>query len=287
MPVVISGIRTRLDESEEAAVEKALHKAGMTANQVTQAFVVKRSVDARKQREISWVSSVQFTIHGNEEKLAARLANKFGDNRIKLWKEKPLAFEFGVKKLEHPVAIAGFGPAGIFAALVLAEQGYRPLVFERGPAIEKRIAAVQEFWNGGVFEAKSNVQFGEGGAGTFSDGKLTTRISDNRCAYVLKRFAEFGAPPEIMKKAKPHIGTDLLRGVVRNMRERILACGGKILFDTQVTGLVLKNQQVVSVTTNQGDFSVGGLILAIGHSARDTFQMLAAQKPSHFRSVFG
>ena len=241
MPIMISDVRTRLDEPETAALDKAVCQAGLTVGQVLQAAVVKRSVDARKQKEIRWVSSVRLTVQGDEEALVRRLTEKLGANRVRFWKEQPLCFATGTRQAEHPPVIAGFGPAGMFAALVLAEHGYRPIVLERGPAVEKRVQAVQRFWNGGAFSPEANVQFGEGGAGTFTDGKLTTRISDSRCAYVLKRFAEFGAPQEILTKAKPHIGTDLLRDVVRNIREQILACGGQVLFDTQVTDLQIKN----------------------------------------------
>ncbi len=276
MPIILSSLRTRLEETEQAAIEKAIAQLEIQKSTVLRATVIKRSLDARKRNEITWVSSVRLELDGDEEKIARRATVRLGENRVKYHKEEALVFPKGSIRQTAPIVVVGFGPAGMFAALTLVEQGYRVIVLERGPAVEERVEAVECFWRGGEFSATANVQFGEGGAGTFSDGKLTTRISDSRCDYVLRRFVEFGAPEEILSKAKPHVGTDRLRAVVRNLRERILALGGEILFDTKLIGLKQKNGCLVGVKTDRGEIETNGLVLAIGHSARDTFAMLQA-----------
>lgn len=173
------------------------------------------------------------------------------------------------------MAVIGFGPAGIFASLVLAENGIKPIVIERGEPVEKRIESVNNFMNGGIFNEASNIQFGEGGAGTFSDGKLTSRIKDKLCRYVLERFVEFGAPEEILTKAKAHIGTDNLRNIVKSIREKIISLGGEIYFETKLEDFKIKNRKIVEIKTNKFNMSVDEVVLAIGHSARDTFELLA------------
>ncbi|MDR3644925.1 MAG: hypothetical protein P4M02_07625, partial [Clostridia bacterium] len=181
----------------------------------------------------------------------------------------------GVECLPHRPVIAGFGPAGMFAGLVLARHGYRPLIVERGGDIDERVKAVSGFWQGGALDTGCNVQFGEGGAGTFSDGKLTTRINDPRCELILEEFAAFGAPKDILRAARPHIGTYLLRGVVRALREEILACGGEVRFRTAVTGLCIRGGCIGGVTLGDGSqIACDALIFAPGHSARDSFSML-------------
>ncbi len=274
MPLLISGIRTGLCETEQDVIDHAIHLLGSEQGMVRSASLNKRSLDARRKDHITWVSSVRLELEKNEEQLAARLADRLGTDRVKYWKEEPLCFCKGTQRMKHAPVVAGFGPAGMFAALVLAEQGYRPVILERGPAMEERVASVSRFWQEGVFSPEANVQFGEGGAGTFSDGKLTTRISDSRCDYVLRRLVEFGAPDEILVRAKPHIGTDLLRGVVRNLRERVLALGGQIQFETKLTGLKQNGGSLKAVCTSTGELAAEQLILAVGHSARDTFSML-------------
>jgi uncharacterized FAD-dependent dehydrogenase len=173
------------------------------------------------------------------------------------------------------IVIAGFGPAGMFAGLILAENDYKPLILERGDSMSERVEAVKCFWNSGILDTNTNVQFGEGGAGTFSDGKLTTRINDNRVRYVLETFVKYGAPPEILRSAKPHIGTDKLQEVVQNIRERIIALGGEVRFNSTVTDIEVRNSRIRSVKVNNAYTETSdALILAIGHSAGDTFEML-------------
>ncbi|MDR0975181.1 MAG: hypothetical protein LBL80_05765 [Ruminococcus sp.] len=174
--------------------------------------------------------------------------------------------------------IVGFGPAGMFAGLRLAESGAKPIIIERGGAVEERLRSVNSFFDGGALDENSNVQFGEGGAGTFSDGKLTTRINDNRVRYVLETFVKYGAPEEILRQAKPHIGTDNLQKIVKNIRERIIDCGGEVRFNSKLTDINIKNGTVrsVRVSNNCSEYELpcDKLILAIGHSAHDTIEML-------------
>ena len=271
MPIIINNISSSLDASEKEIVSSALKSVGLGSGIC--ASVYKTSLDARKRDSIHFVHSVYAELlDENEEKC---LCEKYHD--VKYAAPCRLDAVIGTEKPEGKVCIAGFGPAGMFCALVLAEHGYKPVIFERGADIETRAGKVGEFWNGGVLDRKSNVQFGEGGAGTFSDGKLTTRIKDPLCRYVLERFVAFGAPEEILTKAKPHIGTDKLRGVVKNLRERIFELGGEVRFLTQVDDLVLNGRKLVSVKAGECSVSCSVLVLATGHSARDTFEMLASK----------
>ncbi len=179
----------------------------------------------------------------------------------------------GIKK--NPVVV-GFGPAGIFTALVLAEAGLAPIIYERGGNIDDRTAAVEKFFRAGLLDENSNVQFGEGGAGTFSDGKLTTRLNDDLIDYVLKIFVEAGAPRDILYLQKPHIGTDKLRDVVKNIRQKILNLGGKIFFNAQVTDLEFDSHGKISAAIINGSekISADTIFFCVGHSARDTYEML-------------
>lgn len=271
--IVVNNIQTRLGESEEAAVAKALKKLGVPRSQVEEAHVTKSSLDARKQNDIRLVHSVAVRLRAGEAEIAASLQ----DASVLYRETAPFRIRRGTKPLPGPVVIAGFGPAGMFAADLLARQGLRPIVLERGGPVEERVAAVEGFWRSGNLDPACNVQFGEGGAGTFSDGKLTTRIHDPLCGYVLERFAAHGAPAETLRKAKPHIGTDRLRGVVRSIREGILENGGQVLFHAQLDGISVRNGRLEGITVNGQPMAAGCLILAVGHSARDTFRMLAGE----------
>ncbi|MFA9398123.1 MAG: NAD(P)/FAD-dependent oxidoreductase, partial [Clostridiaceae bacterium] len=182
--------------------------------------------------------------------------------------------KYGDKILKHRPIIVGMGPAGLFAGLILAKNGYKPLIIEQGEPVEDREKTVNYFWKTGKLNLKSNVQFGEGGAGTFSDGKLTTRIKDSRCNYILDELVKFGAPAEIIYSGKPHIGTDLLKGIVKNIREEIKALGGEVLFNTKLVDIKTNNGKIKSVITEDDEIPCNNLVLAIGHSSRDTYEML-------------
>lgn len=270
MAIIIQGINSPVGTESSEIIGAALKKAGI--KKAVQTGIHKISLDARKQNDIKTVSSVwaELESRAEEEKICSM---KDFCTYVDITPFEPKIT--GSISPEGRIAVCGFGPAGMFAALVLAEMGYRPLVLERGADVDNRSRAVSDFWHGGEFSPETNVQFGEGGAGTFSDGKLTTRIKDPLCRYVSARFAEFGAPDEILTKAKPHIGTDRLRGVVKNIRQRIISFGGEVRFNSQVTDISLSNGRLRSVTVNGSEeIPVCAMILAIGHSARDTFEML-------------
>lgn len=273
MPIIVSNLRTGLDEPERAAIRLAVKKLGVSHAQVKSASVCKKSLDARRRGRESFVLSVAVELHQNESETAQAASDPFVVYRPR----EPVTFLQGQRRLDAPIIVAGFGPAGIFAAYTLAKNGYPVIVLERGGPLEERVPAVEGFWKNGILDSQTNVQFGEGGAGTFSDGKLTTRISDGLCDWVLQAFAEHGAPLEILTSARPHIGTDRLRGVIRSMREKICKLGGEVRFHTQLTGLSRRNGLLI-VRTETGELSAGAVVLAVGHSARDTFSLLAQEQ---------
>lgn len=271
MPIIVSGISCPYTAEESSAFSKAAKHLSLSRQQIVKQHIHKRSIDARKQNDIRFVYSVYFVL--NDPALEQKLAQKNRDVRYQPQAEYPIAV--GTKKLQQPVYIVGFGPAGMFAAYRLAQLGYRPIVFERGADIETRCADVENFWKNANLNPDSNVQFGEGGAGTFSDGKLTTRISDERCSSVLQTFRKYGAPEEILYTAKPHIGTDQLRLVIRNIRESIIRMGGEVHFSHKLEKIECKDGKLCGIVVNGTHYPAEHLILAIGHSARDTFRMLA------------
>lgn len=270
MAVILSQIETPISAKREDIISIAIKKSGLKKSDILSAEIHKTSLDARKQNNMKLVNSVYLELNSRnaEKRLCDKLKN------CKLITRKEISPVFGNKKMKHPPVIVGFGPAGMFAALILAENGYRPIVLERGDSVDERIERVQNFWNNGILDTNSNVQFGEGGAGTFSDGKLTTRINDPLCDIVLRKFTEFGAPQEILTKAKPHIGTDNLRSVVKAIRHKIEELGGKVRFRSQLTDIQIKNNAVCGISVNGIETAAESLVLAIGHSARDTFEML-------------
>ncbi len=270
MPILIHAIRTSLEEEPSAAISKAVKLLGVSEQEVVSACISKTSLDARKREKPHFVHTVSISLESGEESVAARVPG----NRAVWQEDKPLEIPRGTRPLDHRPVVVGFGPAGMFAGLLLARNGYRPLILERGAAMEERVEAVERFWRERVLDERTNVQFGEGGAGTFSDGKLTTRIGDPKCGWVLRELAAFGAPKEILQKAKPHIGTDRLRQVVRNIRQEIIALGGEVRFSTCLTDLRVSSGRLVAVVTPDGEIPAEQLILAAGHSARDTFEML-------------
>ena len=242
-------------------------------SKVKQLRIVRRSVDARKKPNVRIIYTIDVAVEGNEKKILKASGCKRASVAPVSYYKPPKA---GPQPEKRPVVI-GFGPAGMFAALILAMAGQKPLVLERGEDAQSRHEKVQRFFETGELDVKSNVQFGEGGAGTFSDGKLNTGVNNPRIGWILEQFVKAGAREEILYDAKPHVGTDVLLEVVQNIRKRILSLGGEVRFNTQVTGLMLDGNQIVGVKTADGEeISCDTAVLAIGHSARDTFEMLDA-----------
>lgn len=271
MSIIVSGIRLPFDENDGAAVAQALTLCGLTAADA-QASIYRVSLDARRGK-IDRVYSILLDGIDQEEAFAAQL-------QMPSVRYKPcvrLNPQIGTTPMEHRPVVVGLGPAGLFAAYLLARYGYHPIVLERGEAIDQRDRAVDAFWKHGSFNPDSNIQFGEGGAGAYSDGKLTTRINDPLCDEVLHILMEHGAPHEIGRLAKPHIGTDILKQVVRNMREQIVHWGGEVHFKTALTGIHQRGDVLCAIDSEQQSIPCEHAILALGHSARDTFFALHAQ----------
>ncbi len=270
MPLYLSNIRYDLDEPEEAALERAKKLLGPYSREIKSLAIYKRSLDARHAHKPHFVVTVQATLHRSEKQAQQRLHCPQIQYRESYRYEPKL----GKEPLDGQIVVVGFGPAGIFCGYELAKHGYRPLILERGYPMETRVQDVEAFWNDGRFSKTSNVQFGEGGAGTFSDGKLTTRINDPRCEEVLCLFAAHGAPKDILTKAKPHIGTDRLRGVIVSLRHEIERLGGTVRFGQTVEAIHQQNGKICGITANGESIACTRLVFAIGHSARDTFRML-------------
>lgn len=235
--------------------------------------IEKLSIDARNKEEIYYVYEVNVNVKNELE-----ILNRNKNNDVTLTNHKKYEIkEKGNLKINNRPIIVGSGPAGLFAAYILAENGYKPLIIERGENIEKRVESVETFWKTGKLNKNSNVQFGEGGAGTFSDGKLNTLIKDELCRgkKVFETFVENGADEEILYSYKPHIGTNMLRIVIKNMREKIIKMGGTFKYNTCLTNIIYENDTLKQIEVNNNELiDCDVLVLAIGHSARDTFYML-------------
>ena len=268
MSLMVSNIRLPFDVPEEQALAEARKLTGLMSND-TQAAVYRVSIDARRGK-IFRVYSVRLDAPVDEKAFAEKLQMPF----VRYKPDEKVTAPCGSKRLEHRPVVVGLGPAGLFAAYTLAKHGYAPLVLERGGDLDARDRAVETFWNGGALDTESNIQFGEGGAGAYSDGKLTTRIGDPLCDTVLETLAAHGAPSDIVKKAKPHVGTDILKDVVRAMRCEIIRNGGEVRFGTRLTGVSVKNGVLRGVQADGDDIACERAVLAIGHSARDTFDAL-------------
>lgn len=268
----VQDIKLNLEEDRALLLVKIAKKLKIKPADVLSYTIFKEAVDARKKEDIKLVYTLDVETT-KDELLLERYPN------LKRPDPAYVCPPLGEEMMAHAPVVVGSGPCGLFAALILAQQGFKPIVLERGKCVEERVKDIEAFWKEGTFDPKSNVQFGEGGAGTFSDGKLTTQIKNKRCHKVLEEMVLAGAPEEILYKNKPHVGTDILRGVVRNIRQQIIALGGTFCFEAQVTDLDIQEGVLKAVIVNGHErIETEHCILAIGHSARDTFEMLAARK---------
>lgn len=258
VPQMIAEISLKPGESEEKLRFYAAKVLKIKEKDIGGLRVLKKSIDARKKPNVIINYRVSVWKKGEKPDLPPVYAPKSS----------------GERKSKRPVVV-GFGPAGMFAALVMSEAGLKPIVLERGGCVDERVKKIDEFWGGGALDPETNVQFGEGGAGTFSDGKLTTGTKDERISYVLSRLAGFGAQEHILWDSKPHIGTDRLREVVKNLREHIISLGAEVRFNTKMTALRVENGRVTGVQLSGGEvIDCDAVVLAIGHSARDTVEYL-------------
>lgn len=254
-------------------------KLKVDANRIKNFTIIKQSLDARDKEKIFYVYEVDVEVD-NEQAILMKNSN---NDIMKSLKEEYVFPKEGINELKHRPIIVGSGPAGLFSAYLLALNGYNPIVIERGEMVDNRIKTVNEFWESGKLNPESNVQFGEGGAGTFSDGKLNTLVTDTnyRGKKVFEIFVECGAPKEILYSYKPHIGTDKLVTVVKNMRNKIIDMGGNFLYNTCLTDLIIENNILTGIVVNSTKkIDCDCLVLAIGHSSRDTFKMLLDHKLS-------
>lgn len=293
----VNQLKLPVEHKQEDLKKKAARALRITPEQIERLEIRRRSLDGRKKPELFYSYTVDIKT-AREEQVLHRAKN----SQAAICREKPYTFpKPGEEKLFSPPVIAGAGPAGLFAGLMLARAGYRPVILERGEDVDSRRKRVDEFWKTGNLDVRSNVQFGEGGAGTFSDGKLNTLVKDPlmRNRLVLEIFCEFGADPSILYDSKPHIGTDVLSGIVKAMRQEIVRLGGQVRFCCQVTDLVTEGGQICGVKVRQQErkpdenteenaddklqekekfLPAQAVILAVGHSARDTFSMLEEKK---------
>ena len=275
--VYLQNLRKELDATDDSFAASCCNTLGIPRDALLKLRIVRQALDARKKNDIFYCVHAELTVGDAAAKRILRDPKRKAE-LVNPQKTEP--FSFGTKQAEGRIIVAGLGPAGLFAALTLAENGYRPLVIERGRPIEERVKDVERYWSGALREPdpESNVAFGEGGAGTFSDGKLTTRIRDPHIDGVLSDLIKSGAPDEIAYLAKPHIGTDRLRTVVGNLRKRIEAAGGEVRFSAKLADLKTTDGAVTAALVQQGGKAVWepctALILAMGHGARDTAGML-------------
>lgn len=264
--IIISGIKMPIQHTEAEVLAKAQKMAHASEIRTSEPYIYKKSIDARRKTDIHFVYSVVLSAQSIEGKVLPSSIKVFEDSS---------AFEIAKKTSSKKVLVVGSGPCGLFAAYVLTLGGARVTLVERGSAVDVRAKKVQKFWDTGILDSECNIQFGEGGAGTFSDGKLNTRIGSPLQGFVLKTFVENGAPKEILYDAKPHIGTDLLPICVKNLREKIKANGGQVLFDTCLTDIEIKEGKIAGAILNGSAYAeCDAVVLAIGHSSRDTYEWL-------------
>lgn len=272
----ISQLKLPIRHTNEDLLVAAAKALKLPSQRILDFIIIKKSIDARKD-EIKYIYSIDATIALKPQEKEEEIVRRSHNENVSIVKtERYVMHPCGEATLNHRPVIVGTGPAGLFAAYLLAKHGYQPLVLERGYEVRKRVEAVEQFWQTNELNPECNVQFGEGGAGTFSDGKLNTMVKDanNRYRLVMETFVQFGAPSDILYLNKPHIGTDQLRYVVEQMRKEIVRLGGEVRFGTALTDLTIEDGKITSIEINHKEFLPCDLLVpAIGHSARDTFEM--------------
>ena len=272
--IKINEIKIPLDSDENTLKSRAAKALRCDESIIKSVRILKKAIDSRKKPEICFVYNVAVEVSGDENKILRRASN----SKIEKYEIKPYEKPENRRRSDLRPVIVGFGPAGFTAGLILAREGLKPLIIERGADVETRTAQVKDFWQTRKLNPQSNVQFGEGGAGTFSDGKLTTGIKDPFITKVIEELINHGAPEEIAYSSTPHIGTDRLGSVVKSIREEIISLGGEVKFNTRLTDIIIANKSVQGVTfeneNGKTDFETDTVLLCIGHSARDTVEML-------------
>lgn len=269
----ISQLKCQPGHTVEQLKQKAIQLLRIKEEELQQFTIIRQSIDARKKPDIFYSYTVDVQVK-QEEKVYKKMKGK---SVVKIEAEPYTFPTLGNKKLIHRPVVIGTGPAGLFCGYYLALHGYRPILLEQGADVDTRVKEVEAFWKGEPLQPDSNVQFGEGGAGTFSDGKLNTLVKDKdgRCKEVLNTFVTFGAKDSILYESKPHLGTDVLCGVVKQIREALIRLGGEVRFGSKVTDLRMQNGQITGVEVNHQEIIPSNItVLAIGHSARETFAML-------------
>lgn len=278
--ILLSNVNLPLDTDFSNLADVAAKRFDTDINNIKSARLYRRSVDARRKNNLHFCCSILIELYSGERNAVKHVKT------AEIYVKNEYVWPVAVNKPQQRPVIVGFGPAGMFAALTLAKAGLAPIVFERGRDVDSRVADVNEFMKGGKINPDSNIQFGEGGAGTFSDGKLNTGIKDPRCRTVLKTLYSFGAPEKILYQAKPHIGTDILVDVVRNLRNEVIRLGGEIRFSGLFDGIRTENGRLTAISVNGEYIGCDRLILATGHSARDTFGMLRQSGIAMIRKPF-
>ncbi len=270
--IIIEGISVPVGTSPADVLYKAKQKMKRFGLPIGSLHfrLYKKSIDARKRDDIR----VVYSVLGVAKEGTTLSSEAIARSGCKPYVENVLSITKGTTPLLARPLVVGAGPAGLFCAYLLAREGYRPLLIDRGDDMDSRVASVERFVKFGVLDTESNIQFGAGGAGTFSDGKLLTRINDPRCSFVLETLKDMGAPEDITLNAKPHVGTDVLRLVVTRMLETITQLGGEVMFRCRLDGIKRMTDGSFSAQTTRGDLSCGVIVLAPGHSARDTYAML-------------
>jgi len=269
MKLRLTNLRLNLEMDESELVRLAAKRIRVAPEKITALSIIKKALDARKADQVEFVYSVDIEVNVTK---GIKMDPPFVIASPPPFQEN---LKRGREKLSLPPVVVGSGPAGLFCALKLASWGYRPLVLERGLDVDRRFQEIKKFWQTGELNPECNVQFGEGGAGTFSDGKLTTRVKDPRVRSILEQMAEAGAPEEILYLNKPHIGTDVLRTMMKKLRKKLIALGGQVVFGKCVTGMRTSGEgRLEALEVGQVDLPLSLGVFAIGHSSRDTYQML-------------